>query len=115
MVVAAEQLAKDYGGLATIGRMGSQAPQSTNCILDDVEFHLDIRHHDDAKLDQLEKAIRDRFAAIVTESRGVDMVRFGALTASASTKFDPKAVACVAKACKQWSQSPIISGAGHDS
>ncbi|WVF69414.1 hypothetical protein IAT40_004191 [Kwoniella sp. CBS 6097] len=115
MALTAEQLAVSFGGLATIGRLGSLASQSTNCILDDVVFHLDIRHHDDDKLDQLEAAIRESFAKIAEQALGVRLASWEPLTASQAVRFDPLAVDCVRNACKAYPKEEIISGAGHDS
>ncbi|OCF40034.1 amidase [Kwoniella heveanensis CBS 569] len=115
MALSAEELAVRFGGLATIGRVGSLATQSTNCILDDVVFHLDIRHHDDDQLNRLEAAVRESFAKIVEETLGVRLASWEPLTASQAVQFDPLAVDCVRHACKAYPKEEIISGAGHDS
>jgi len=60
---AIEEIANDHGGLCTIGRINSDAPQSTNCILDNIVFHLDTRHHEDHKIDEMEKVLRAKLEA----------------------------------------------------
>lgn len=115
MVLAAEELAEQHGGLATIGRIGSVAAQSTNVILDDVHFHLDIRHHEDAGLDALEAAVRARFAEIVEMQEGVEIRKWEQTNASTAVKFDPVAVQCVRDACAEYPKEELVSGAGHDS
>ncbi len=116
LVLAAERLAIEAGGLSTIGRVWSEAPQSTNCILDDVSFHLDIRHHDIVKLDDLEASIRREFLAIVDKTL-VKLDRWELLTTSDPVNFDAECVSAVRTACKAtpWPHHELISGAGHDS
>ena len=116
MVLAAERLAIEAGGLSTIGRVWSEAPQSTNCILDDISFHLDIRHHEIAKLDDFEAAIRREFLAIVDKTE-VKLDRWELLTSSDPVDFDAECVSAVRTACKStvWPLKELISGAGHDS
>ncbi|OWZ57608.1 amidase [Cryptococcus neoformans var. grubii Br795] len=115
MVVAAEELAVQHGGLATIGRMSSIAPQSTNCVMDDVVFHLDVRHHELAKLDRLEKAMRETFDGIVKSCQGVSMHSWATLDITHPTTFDALAVNCIREATKSYPEEVLISGAGHDS
>jgi hydantoinase/carbamoylase family amidase len=115
MILAAETIADVFGGLATIGRIGSHAPQSTNCIMDDVLFHLDLRHHDDAELDKMEATIRKRFTEITSQLLGVEIAEYKALTGTSSVRFNDLAISCIQEACKDYSSEALISGAGHDS
>ena len=115
MAQAADAIAIEHGGLATIGRLWSEAPQSTNCILDDVVFHLDLRHHEDAKLEVMENVIRREFDAIVKSTKGARIERFDFLSESKAVTFDPLAVGCVRAACEGYPSHELISGAGHDS
>lgn len=119
MVLAAEDIAKAHGGLCTIGRVGSEAVQSTNCVMDDVVFHLDIRHREPEGIEALESAMRAEFASIVEmpESQGVKLARWDTLTAVAPTRFDEEAVECVKDAMAPFEHhpEPLVSGAGHDS
>ncbi|WVQ85845.1 hypothetical protein IAT38_008013 [Cryptococcus sp. DSM 104549] len=115
MVVAGEELAVSHGGLLTIGRVSSVAPQSTNCIMDDVVFHLDIRHHEVERLDLLEAAVREKFEKIVEGSQGVKMGEWEQLSRTDPTVFDKEAVSCVRDATKGYPVQELISGAGHDS
>ena len=114
-VVAAEEIAHQFDGLATIGRVGSDAPQSTNCIIDDVAFALDIRHHEDSKIEAMEVALREKLSSLAQSAQGVDVVRFDQIANNAYVKFDPLAVSCIQDACSAYPKHSIVSGAGHDS
>ena len=114
MVIAAEQIAIAHDGLSTIGRVASDAVQSSNVIFDDVVFHLDIRHHEDDKLSELESDIRDKFKAISEEAKGVEIIRWEKITDIKALNFDPKAVSCVREACSGFPKHELVSGAGHD-
>ncbi|WWC63882.1 uncharacterized protein I303_106487 [Kwoniella dejecticola CBS 10117] len=115
MALVAEKLAVELGGLTTIGRVSSLAPQSTNCILDDIVFHLDIRHHELDRLEDLESQLRKEFQAIVGSSKGVEMKEWKQLSDTAPTAFNQTAVSCVENAMKDIPHKVLISGAGHDS
>lgn len=119
MVLAAEEIAKAHGGLCTIGRVGSDAVQSTNCVMDDVVFHLDIRHREAEGMDALEQAMRTEFARIadMKESQGVKIAKWDTLTSVAPTRFDETAVQCIRSAAGSFPSHSemLVSGAGHDS
>lgn len=114
-ILAAEEVALENGGLATVGRVSSDAPMSTNCIIDNIVFHVDIRHHEDEKISAMEEALRQRLDAIVGQKQGVKVERFEVIADNKYVRFDADAVQCVKDACAQWAHPPIISGAGHDS
>ena len=113
MVLVAEEIVQDFGGLATVDRFGNDAPQSTNCITNGVHFHLDLRHHDDATLDRMETTIRTRFTEVTSRLVGVELAGYKALTGTPSIVFDLLAVSCVRDACKAYSADALVSGAGH--
>ncbi|GMK59700.1 hypothetical protein CspeluHIS016_0803060 [Cutaneotrichosporon spelunceum] len=117
LVLAAEEIAKSHGGLCTIGRVGSAAIQSTNCVMDDVVFHLDLRHGDKSGMEKLEEAMRCEFARIVAAEDGVRIARWDTLTAVEPTVFDIKAVQCIREAVQAvgGALEDLVSGAGHDS
>jgi acetylornithine deacetylase/succinyl-diaminopimelate desuccinylase-like protein len=112
---AIEDIANEHDGLITIGRMHSDTPQSTNCILDNIVFHIDSRHHEDAKIDEMERVMRARLDEIVDKAQGVRVEKFERTNNNAYVKFDPLAVSCVEEACAAYPPLSIISGAGHDS
>jgi len=112
---AIEEIANEHGGLCTIGRINSDAPQSTNCILDNIVFHLDTRHHEDHKIDEMEKVLRAKLEEIVSSAQGVKVEKFERIANNAYVKFDPLAVSCVEQACSSYPKHSIVSGAGHDS
>ncbi len=117
LALRAEEVAKDLGGLCTIGRVGSAAAQSTNCVMDDVVFHLDIRHTRLEGMEALEAAMRREFARIVAGEEGVEIARWETLTAVDPTVFDTEAVECVRAAAEATGRAhaDLVSGAGHDS
>ncbi|CAK9785201.1 amidase [Cutaneotrichosporon oleaginosum] len=117
LVLAAERVAQSLGGLCTIGRVGSTAAQSTNCVMDDVVFHLDLRHHTAEGMAALEGTMRAEFATIIAGEEGVEITRWDTLTAVQPTVFDTEAVACVRHAAEAtgMAHEDLVSGAGHDS
>lgn len=117
LLLAAEAAAKQHGGLCTVGRVGSKAVQSTNCVMDDVVFHLDLRHPQREGMDALEAAMRAEFARVVDGEEGVSIARWDTLTAVDPTVFDAEAVDCIRAAAQGTGRShaDLISGAGHDS
>ncbi|BEI85627.1 hypothetical protein CcaverHIS002_0510280 [Cutaneotrichosporon cavernicola] len=117
LVLAAEEIAKSHRGLCTIGRVGSAAIQSTNCVMDDVVFHLDIRHRQLEGMDALERAMRKEFARIVGGEEGVEIARWDTLSTVDPTVFDADAVNCVREAARLTgtAHDDLVSGAGHDS
>ena len=114
-VIEAEQTANELDGLATVGRMWSDTPLSTNVIVDNVAFHLDLRHHEDKVIDQMEARLKAKLDAFVGEAQGVELVKFERIADNAAVVFDPTAVGCVKAACGGYPPHIIVSGAGHDS
>ena len=112
---AIEEIANEHDGLCTIGRISSDAPQSTNCILDNIVFHIDTRHHADDKIDEMERVLRAKLDEIVSTAQGVKVERFDRIANNAYVEFDPLAVSCVEQACAGYPKHSIVSGAGHDS
>lgn len=115
MAQVTESVANRHGGLGTIGRIFSDSPQSTNCVLDDIVFHLDIRHHNDDALAAMHADVKKAFYEIAEKAQGVRIDRWKLLTAYPALKFDELAVSCVRDACRDYPKFDLISGAGHDS
>lgn len=100
-------------GLSTVGEIGISTP-SRNTIPDQVNFTLDIRHPDLARLDQLKDAIEGIIQRI-TEQRALTY-QMTELWRSPAIAFDAKCIELVRNAVKHfdYNAEEIISGAGHD-
>jgi beta-ureidopropionase / N-carbamoyl-L-amino-acid hydrolase len=110
-----ESLADDFApkGLVTVGQLDI-ARSSRNTIAADVRFTLDLRHHEDTALADMERTARERLARIA-EARGltIDIQRHWL---SPATPFDPACVNAVREAVEGlgYPYRDIVSGAGHD-
>lgn len=99
-------------GCTTIGSI-STIPSTYNTIPHTVRFSLDMRHPDDAVLNEM----LSRFEAACAEERakgfGVKREEFGTTPAQ---KFDAECVAAVRKSTEDagYTHMDIVSGAGHD-
>ncbi|PNP46375.1 hypothetical protein TGAMA5MH_02411 [Trichoderma gamsii] len=119
MIVSSNAIAKKLGALASTGVFKIPPSSSTNTIASNVTFTLDIRHPDDAVVDEVQRLCTESFQAIAKEDgRGVK-VDMSLDTDSPATKFDPDCIKMVEKAATKlvgadgWLH--ITSGAGHDS
>ena len=100
-------------GLATIGEWYVRNA-SRNTIAADLSFTVDLRHPDDALIDEMEADLRKRFDAIAHHrALTVEIVRHWV---SPATPFDPQCIAAVAHAVEtlDYPYQRIVSGAGHD-
>ncbi|AOJ07312.1 Zn-dependent hydrolase [Burkholderia mayonis] len=99
--------------LATIGQSTIENA-SRNTIAERVVFSVDLRHPDDARLDAVERELRDACAQIAAR-RGVT-VDVAAHWSSLATPFDPACIALVETAAQRcgYTHARIVSGAGHD-
>ncbi|KAK1255636.1 hypothetical protein MKX07_007895 [Trichoderma sp. CBMAI-0711] len=119
MIVASNSIAKSLGALASTGVLKIPPSSSTNTIASRVTFTLDIRHPDDAVVDQVQSLCFEAFKDIAKQDgRGVQ-VDWTLDTDSPATKFDPDCIKMVEKAATDLVGSDgwlhITSGAGHDS
>lgn len=119
MIVSSNAIAKKLGALASTGVFKIPPSSSTNTIASNVTFTLDIRHPDDAVVDEVQRLCTESFQEIAKEDgRGVQ-VDMTLDTDSPATKFDPDCIKMVEKAATKlvgadgWLH--ITSGAGHDS
>jgi len=127
LIVASNEIAKEYNGLATTGIINAE-PGSVNTMAHTVTFTLDIRHTSDERLSLIEKAIRERFTNISQyQSEKGCSVSWKELVVSPVVTFDDTCIAAVrdsaiavcrnipntAKDGEQWKY--MTSGAGHDS
>jgi N-carbamoyl-L-amino-acid hydrolase len=115
MIQALEGLATDFApeGLTTVGEL-SIAKSSRNTIPGLVNFTVDLRHHRDSAIDEMEQQVRQRLADIASR-RGLN-VSVEPHWISPATPFDAECVAAVQQAVDGlgYAQQRIVSGAGHD-
>jgi N-carbamoyl-L-amino-acid hydrolase len=115
MIQALEGLATDFApeGLTTVGEL-SIAKSSRNTIPGLVNFTVDLRHHRDSAIDEMEQQVRQRLADIASR-RGLS-VSVEPHWISPATPFDGECVAAVQQAVDGlgYAQQRIVSGAGHD-
>jgi beta-ureidopropionase / N-carbamoyl-L-amino-acid hydrolase len=115
MAAALEAIAVEFApqGLVTIGEL-SIRNSSRNTIAADLSFTVDLRHPDDARIEAMESALRERVAAIARKR--VLTVEIARHWVSPATPFDDGCVAAVARAVDalDYPHQRIVSGAGHD-
>ncbi|KAK6213178.1 hydantoinase/carbamoylase family amidase [Colletotrichum tabaci] len=119
MIAASNGIAKELGALASTGVIKIPASSSTNTIVSEVVFTLDIRHPEDAVVDEVQQRCLESFGRIAGEDgRGVEM-RCTLDTDSPAVRFDGECIRAVEDAANGlvgpdgW--LPLTSGAGHDS
>ena len=115
VIDAVDQIAKRYPphAVATVGSIESR-PNSRNVVPGETAFTIDVRHPDEAILEQMEADIRASFAGTLRE---LDLV--GALTRiwqQPPVAFDPACLESIRRAVVRtgFSHRDIVSGAGHD-
>lgn len=124
LIVEANKIAKEHGGLATTGIISAQ-PGSVNTMAHTVTFTLDIRHTADEQLAKIEKECRAQFQHIAeSDSEKGCQLEWKELVDSPAVKFHPDCVAAVqdsaAEVCEDLSMTAddgqlwkrMISGAG---
>jgi N-carbamoyl-L-amino-acid hydrolase len=100
-------------GRATVGFMQVK-PNSRNVIPGEVRFSVDLRHAEDARLEQMEQEMRaacDRFAQVQNCAASIERV-----ASHPACRFDPQCVEAVRRSAQQQGlpHMDIVSGAGHD-
>ena len=101
------------GAVATVGRIENR-PNSPNVVPGEVFFMVDMRHPDDAQLDQMEAALETSLHEIC-EPLGL-AVAFQKIWHQPAVRFDAGCVAAVRRGAELsgFSSRDMISGAGHD-
>jgi len=100
-------------GVASVGLIENK-PNSRNVVPGEVFFTVDLRHPDEAVLDQMEKDFRTAITKIAEQGRvSLEEKR---IWNSPAVKFAPELIACVRAGVKQagFSARDMASGAGHD-
>ena len=131
LILHSHNKATELGCLASTGIL-TLKPGSTNTVPGFVQFSLDIRAREDAKLLQLEEILKSDFAQIAAEadtgglsSKGTKgkgcTVDWRLDTNSPATKFHPDCISCVEAAAHDMLGTNaddqiqrMTSGAGHD-
>ncbi|SDI40863.1 N-carbamoyl-L-amino-acid hydrolase [Pseudomonas flavescens] len=115
MSLQLEALATEFApkGLVTIGQLAI-AKSSRNTIAGNVDFTVDLRHHEDEQIALMEQQVRERFAAVV-HARGLTL-SIERHWLSPATPFDADCVGAVRRAVEalDYPHQDIVSGAGHD-
>ncbi len=114
LVLAVEAAGRAAGdAVATVGRLDVE-PNQTNIVPGRVTFRVDVRSVDDARIEGIEAALRERALAIERE-RGV-RVTIEMLELRAAVPMDARIRMGVRKACDRLVPHAIDipSGAGHD-
>ncbi|KAK2042155.1 hydantoinase/carbamoylase family amidase [Colletotrichum somersetense] len=119
MVASSNAIAKKLGALASTGIIKIPPSSSTNTIVSDVTFTLDIRHPEDAVVEEVQRQCVRSFEEIAKQDgRGVEL-QWTLDTDSPAVKFDKECIQAVEDAANGlvgpdgW--LPLTSGAGHDS
>jgi N-carbamoyl-L-amino-acid hydrolase len=101
------------GAVATVGRIENR-PNSPNVVPGEVFVMVDMRHPEDAELDQMEAALETSVHEIC-EPLGLG-VAFQKIWHQPALRFDPGCVAAVRRGAELsgFSARDMISGAGHD-
>ena len=101
------------GAVATVGRIDNK-PNSPNVVPGEVFFMVDLRHPEDAVLDQMEAALETSIHEIC-EPLGLG-VAFQNIWHQPAVRFDAGCIAAVRRGAELsgFSTRDMVSGAGHD-
>jgi N-carbamoyl-L-amino-acid hydrolase len=115
IVLAVNRIGHEFqpGACATTGMIVSQ-PNSRNVIPGAVFLTIDLRHPDDARLAEMDKALRGA-ARDAANANGLDLA-LEQIWSFDATPFDAQCVAAVRDAAQAagLAHMDIVSGAGHD-
>ncbi|MFK3668275.1 Zn-dependent hydrolase [Ochrobactrum teleogrylli] len=112
ILIETERLAKDMGGLATIGQLSIPA-SSRNVVAGNVVMSIDLRHERDDVLEEMESKLR----AILMSICGPDRARLVSIWESPAVRFDDGCLGAIRSGAYDANAHAreIVSGAGHDS
>lgn len=112
ILIEAEKLAKDMGGLATTGQLSIPA-SSRNVVPGNVKMGLDLRHVRDDVLEEMERKMRSVVASIC----GPDRAQLVSIWQSPAVRFDEGCLGAIRAGAYEAGARvrEIVSGAGHDS
>ena len=97
----------------TVGRLHA-SPGSTNTVPGSVFFSLDLRHPDEAVLEEMHRELRELILELRDAGTRIDLDE---IWHSQSVRFDENSIAVVQQSAKRFARSymRMVSGAGHDS
>ncbi|KAL4411060.1 hydantoinase/carbamoylase family amidase [Colletotrichum abscissum] len=119
MIASSNAIAKELGALASTGVLKIPPSSSTNTIVSEVTFTLDIRHPENAVVEEVQRRCIESFEKIAGEDGSGVEVQWTLDTDSPAVKFDKECIQAVENAAiglfgpDGW--LPLTSGAGHDS
>jgi N-carbamoyl-L-amino-acid hydrolase len=113
VVLRANELAHELGGLVTVGRLDVK-PNSRAVVPGEVTLIVDIRDPDDAKIDAIDAAVRDSIRSIAADA-GVD-AEAGIAVEYPAVTFDTECGEAIRRACEKLGlrSATVVSGAAHD-
>lgn len=114
MIVAANEITKQYKGLlTTVGKI-TNYPNVENIVPGEVEIKIDIRHPDDNVRKQATEQLIEQYSAIAHNHK-VEMTCTTEWDSTA-TIFADEVIEAVESACEtlEYSSLKMFSGAGHD-
>ena len=116
MIERVNAIAHDHmpNATSTVGVIRAE-PGSRNTVPGEVHFTVDLRHHQEARLDEMEGALRRELAELAA-SDGVTL-SIELIWASGAVTFHDDCINAVRSSVQQLGHSyrDIVSGAGHDS
>jgi beta-ureidopropionase / N-carbamoyl-L-amino-acid hydrolase len=114
LIEAVDRIGRDHPpGVATVGLIENR-PNSRNVVPGEVFLTVDLRHPDDAVLDEMHETL---FAELQQIGDGLDLDCKGeTIWRQPAVQFDPDCVAAVRQAAEisSYTARDIVSGASHD-
>ena len=119
MIAASNDIAKRYEALASTGIIKIPSNASTNTIVSEVTFTLDIRHPNDDIVHAVQAECLEAFTSIASQDGKGVTFDWALDTDSPAVQFDKGCIASVQAAANRLvgvdGSMPLTSGAGHDS
>jgi N-carbamoyl-L-amino-acid hydrolase len=115
VIDAIDGIAHAFGphAVATVGLIDNR-PNSRNVIPGEVFFTVDLRHPDDAVIEQMEARMRGALPVILEPLKLTYEEK--SIWTSPAVRFAPELIQCVRRAAEKagYATRDIVSGAGHD-
>jgi len=115
LIDAVDAIGREFApeGVATVGLIENR-PNSRNVVPGEVFFTVDLRHREDAVLEQMEQRLRLALAAILDPLQLTYQEK--RIWMSPAVRFAPELITCVRRAAAEagFATRDMVSGAGHD-
>jgi len=115
LIDAVDAIGREFApeGVATVGLIENR-PNSRNVVPGEVFFTVDLRHREDAVLEQMEQRLRLALAAILDPLQLTYQEK--RIWTSPAVRFAPELITCVRRAAEEagFATRDMVSGAGHD-